>query len=50
MVAGRRNIDPLKVASGLWQESRERYRAASEAALSRDAPEGSTDQSAKFTT
>jgi hypothetical protein len=38
-----RNIDPLKVARGLWQRSRERYRAAGEAALS-EPPEAPTDQ------
>jgi Rad52/22 family double-strand break repair protein len=35
-----RNIDPVKIASGLWQQSRQRYPAAREA----DLPESSEDR------
>ena len=35
-----RNIDPLKIASGLWQQSRQRYPAIREA----DLPESSADR------
>ena len=35
-----RNIDPLKIASGLWQQSRQRYPATREA----DLPESSADR------
>ena len=41
-----RNIDPLKIASGLWQKSRERYPAAREGALS-ESSEVPTDQGAE---
>jgi DNA recombination protein Rad52 len=40
-----RNIDPLKVASDLWQKSRERYRTARKAALP-ESTEVPTDQGA----
>jgi hypothetical protein len=39
----RRNIDPLKVAGGLWQQSRERYPAASETDLA-EVLENKTDR------
>jgi len=38
-----RNIDPLKVAGGLWQQSRERYPAASETDLA-EVLESKTDR------
>jgi hypothetical protein len=42
-VVERRNIDPLKVAGGLWQLSRERYPAASETDLA-EVLENKTDR------
>jgi hypothetical protein len=43
-----RNIDPLKVAHGLWQESRERYPTARQAGLS-ESPEIPDDKTAEPT-